>query len=160
MLPVVVSGPVLTTVGLIIDWAGLAIAGGWLIFACAHALLVERQGRLEIWPDGLTNRQVGRPAEICWERVDRLVIVPTLFGRHLVADEYDGHRTVLAAPRAGLFFDGGQFHHEVEQIRMMPGGTRTPPPVFTAPALTTSARLIQFAVVAVLTIIATLAFVL
>lgn len=158
VIPVVAAGPGLATIGLITNSPGVTVAGGWLISAWAHALFLERRGRLEVWPDGLTTQLVGRPTEVCWERVERLVLVPTLFGRHLAADEYGGHRTVLAAPRAGLFFDGREFHDEVERIRMMPGGNRTPPPVFTSPALTTSTRLIQLAVVVAIAITTALIF--
>lgn len=125
-----------------------------MIFACAHSFVMARHSHLEIWPDGLTTHQAGRATAVCWEQIERLVIVPTVFGHRLAADERDGRRTLLAAPRSGLLLGGREFRDEVERVRLMPGGTRTPPPVLTAPGLRRSARLTQLAVVAVLSIIA------
>lgn len=139
--PVLAAGPALVIVGLITHVAAAVYAGALLSFHSAQELLVARRGIVEAWPDGLATRLVRGQTELCWEKVDRLVIVPGTFGRRLAADEFDGHRTMLAAPRSGLLFSDHDFTRDVELLRAMPGGERAHPPVFTAPAAVTKARL-------------------
>lgn len=157
VVPVLALGPAAVAVGALTHWAAAVFAGGIMSFCTARDLLLTRRGVVEAWPDGLATRMVGRRTEVCWERVERLVVVPTFLGRRLAIDDRAGRRTTLAAPRSGLLLRGAAFSEDLERLRTMPGGERISPPVFTAPALSSRERTAQLAVVVMLAIISWIA---
>jgi hypothetical protein len=100
-----------------------------LTLACVRSLLITFWGFTEAWPDGLYNQLTGRVAQVAWEQVDRLEVIPTLFGRYVQVVHSDGSRISLAAPRAGLFMRGADFDRDLSALRTRPGGGRARLPV-------------------------------
>ncbi|MEW2353247.1 hypothetical protein [Spirillospora sp. NPDC029432] len=107
----------------------LLFAALGLTLACVRSLLITFSGFTEAWPDGLYNQLIGRVAEVTWERVDRLEVIPTLFGRYVQVVHHDGSRISLAAPRTGLFMRGADFDQHLTALRTCPGGGRSRLPV-------------------------------
>jgi hypothetical protein len=127
-LPVLVAGPVLLVVGVAQPSITALAAGlGLTAYAVRNALMVLR-GFTEVWPDGLYNQLAGYPAEVVWERVERLVVMRTLFGRYVQVEQRNGERISLAAPRSGLITRSPDFDAHLTVISGMPGGNRPPIP--------------------------------
>ncbi|MBO2454531.1 hypothetical protein J4573_46110 [Actinomadura barringtoniae] len=127
-LPVLAAGPLLLVIGvqqpsLTAFAAGIGLTG----YAVRNAMMVLR-GFTEVWPDGLYNQLAAYPAEVAWERVERLIVMRTLFGRYVQVEERDGQRISLAAPRSGLITRTPDFDAHLTTIGAMPGGSRPPIP--------------------------------
>ncbi|GAA2603323.1 hypothetical protein SMC26_03480 [Actinomadura fulvescens] len=134
VFPALAAGPALLLAGVVEPSATALFSGFAATAVAARNLVILRRGVTEAWPDGLTNRLAGRQAEVAWEGVVRLVVVPTLFGRLVQAEERDGARISLAAPRSGLVMHSPGFGERLDELTRMPGGGRAPVPVHT-PAL-------------------------
>lgn len=106
----------------------LVFLGLVLILACGRALLITTRGMTEAWPDGLYNRLGGPRAEVTWEQVDKLEVVPRLTGRVVQVVNRDGSRITLAAPRIGLFAQATSFDQSLRDLCAAPGGHRPPLP--------------------------------
>ncbi|MFI0451120.1 hypothetical protein [Actinomadura sp. 6N118] len=145
-LPALAAGPVLLLAGVLDPSATALITGFGATAGAVRSMVILNRGVTEAWPDGLTNRLAGRQAEVTWERVVRLVVVPTVFGRLVQAEERDGARISLAAPRSGLIMRSPGFRDQLDELTRMPGGGREPVPVHTPePAQAVVAYLVQTA---------------
>lgn len=132
VVPLLMGGPLVLALGFAERSAIGGYAGFFLILYSARAAILMNRGFTEAWPDGLYNRLTGRRAAVAWERVERLVVEPTLFGRYVQVEERDGERITLAAPRAGLIADGRQFEADLARLRAMASGGRAMPPLHSA----------------------------
>nr|BFE38742.1 hypothetical protein GCM10010200_109930 [Actinomadura rugatobispora] len=128
-VPPALAGPALVCAGAWMPSSTLLLVGLGLSGALLRSALILCGGLTEAWPDGLSNRLVGRAAETPWERVDALVVTRSLFGRSVQVEERDGARISLAAPRNGLLLRSPGFDADLERLRRMPGGGRRPVPV-------------------------------
>ncbi|KAB2341313.1 hypothetical protein [Actinomadura rudentiformis] len=145
-IPALAAGPVLLLAGILDPSVTALIVGFGATAFAARSLVILNCGVTEAWPDGLTNRLAGRQAEVAWERVVRFVVVPTLFGRLVQAEERDGARISLAAPRSGLIMRSPGFGDQLNELTRMPGGGREPVPVQAPePAQAVVAHLVQSA---------------
>jgi hypothetical protein len=102
---------------------GLYVGFALTLYALRNLLLIQ-YGTTALWPDGLENRLVGATASVPWEQVQRLIVVPTMFGRFLQIEMSCGSRITLAAPRSGLLARAGDFDRDLDLIRQAPGGGR------------------------------------
>lgn len=135
-LPVLAAGPLLLVIGVQQpSLTALAAGLGLTAYAVRNAVMVLR-GFTEVWPDGLYNQLAAYPAEVSWERVERLVVMRTLFGRYVQVEERDGQRISLAAPRSGLITRSPNFDAHLNVIGAMPGGARPPIPAQRAQQIT------------------------
>lgn len=98
--------------------------GAAVTLASYRTLLITAQGFTEAWPDGLYNHLVGRRAQVAWEDVDKLEVVPTLFGRCVQIVTRDGSRITLAAPRIDLTSRTSTFDETLHDLCVYPGGHR------------------------------------
>jgi hypothetical protein len=113
----------------------IGFVGVCLMVGSVRAMLIVIRGYVEAWPDGLYSRLTLRPVPLVWERIDRLEVVPTLFGRFVQVVEREGSRISLGAPRSGLFVRGAGFAHALDRLQAVPGGGRQPLPVRFRPRL-------------------------
>lgn len=117
---VVAAGPALAVLGWQSKNSPATIVGAFAaVFFLRNEVLMLRS-RTVAWPDGLYNRLTLRTAEIAWTNADRLIVVPTLFGRFVQLVETDGSRFTLAAPRRGLLARGARFDEELAMLRRVP----------------------------------------
>ncbi|MFG2005815.1 hypothetical protein ACGFNU_42370 [Spirillospora sp. NPDC048911] len=124
--PVLAAGPLLLLAGILTTSPVALFIGLGATAVAVRSLVILKRGVTEAWPDGLTNRLAGRQAEVAWERVVRFVVMPTLVGRLVQAEEIDGARISLAAPRSGLVLRSPGFDEQLDELRRMPGGNREP----------------------------------
>lgn len=123
-IPVLLAGPALVVLAFQVAsatgvYAGLALSG----YAIRNLILIQC-GTTALWPDGIENRLVGATATVPWEQVERLIVVPTMFGRFLQIEVSGGSRVTLAAPRSGLLARAKDFDRDLRLIQHAPGGGR------------------------------------
>ena len=123
-IPVLAAGPALIVLAVQVAsatgiYAGLALS----VYALRNVFLIQC-GTTALWPDGIENRLVGATASVPWEQVERLIVVPTVFGRFLQIEVAEGSRVTLAAPRSGLLARAKDFDRDLRLIQQAPGGGR------------------------------------
>lgn len=79
-------------------------------------LLLLLLGRTEAGRAGLRNRTVFRDRRVPWSRVRHLEVVPTPFGRLVVAVSEESGRIALAAPREGLAARNGRLDADLAAL--------------------------------------------
>ncbi|WP_119727931.1 PH domain-containing protein [Thermomonospora amylolytica] len=90
--------------------AGTAFTAGMAgVVYHVRLILLLLYGRTEAGPTGLYNRSALVIKRMEWNRVRRLEVVQSPFGRRVVAVADTGPKTALAAPREGLLTRGPAF---------------------------------------------------
>jgi hypothetical protein len=123
-IPVLAAGPALVLLACQVSSATGLYAGLALSLYALRTLLLIQCATTRLWPDGFENRLLGAEASVPWEQVERLIVVPTLFGRFLQVELAEGSRITLAAPRSGLLSRAEDFDRDLTLIREAPGGGR------------------------------------
>jgi hypothetical protein len=125
-LPVLGCGAVLPLVLGFVEWNYLLMGAGFLlVIEFGRVLALSRFGFTEAGPGGLATSLGARRIDLAWDEVERLRVVPTIFGAGVQAVRTHGSPVTLAVPRRGVAIRTDDLDGELERLReQAPEGVR------------------------------------